>query len=175
MSINKFYFDDPEGEALSSKTSHPDFVKFLKASFYYDCLDEFSPFGNDEGADLLYNLEDWYQENNGKGDIVQWLFNTIDEYGFKYKSESCSKILDESVLKQIESEDPHCLTCMDNTIIAAAFGQYKISGQLNQNLKELALTALKRQILLAENGNDDLTKEYVQRLQIMTKDLSFLK
>jgi uncharacterized protein YfeS len=175
MSVNKFYFDDPEGEALSSKTSHPNFVKLLKASFYYDCLDEFSPFGNDEGADLLYNLEDWYQENNGKGNIVQWLFDTIDGYGFKYKSESYSKILDESVLKQIETEDPHCLACMDNTIIAAAFGQYKISGQINKELKEVALIALKRQLLLTTNFKDSLTKEYVQRLQIMTKDLSDLK
>jgi uncharacterized protein YfeS len=175
MALNKFYYDDPEGEALSPKTSHPNFVKFLKSSFYYDCLDEFSPFGNDDGADLLYNLEDWYQENDGKGDIVKWLFKTIDEFGFKYESKGCSKILDEPTLKEIQNEDPHCLTCMDNAIIAAAFGQYKISGQLNAELKELALTALKRQLLLAGDEQHNITKQYIERLRTMTKDLTALQ
>jgi len=35
----------------------------LTEEFYYDCTDEFSPFGNDDGADTLSSLEEWYQEN----------------------------------------------------------------------------------------------------------------
>lgn len=174
MSGKKFYYDDPEGEALAPETSHPNFVNLLTDAFYYDCTDEFSPFGNDDGADLLFNLEDWYQEKKGKGNIVKWLFKTIDEFGFTYSSKSCTKILDEQTLKQIQVEDPNFFSTMDNTVIATAFGQYKITGQIDPELKEIALTAIKRQILLAgsdNSDNSDLTKEYLTRLNIMTRDL----
>lgn len=171
MAEKKFYFDDPEGDALAPETSHPNFVKHMTAAFYYDCTDEFSPFGNDDGADLLLNLEEWYQEKKGKGKIVKWLFKTIDEFGFKYTSEGCSAILDEATLKQLQEEDPHFLTTMDNTIIAAAFGQYKISGQIDQELKEVALTALKRQVQLSGADPNEVSGEYLNRLNIMTSDL----
>ena len=52
----KYFFDSEDGPA--KETSHPNFVKSMESEFYYDCTDDFSPFGNDDGADLLYNLED---------------------------------------------------------------------------------------------------------------------
>lgn len=142
MPEKKFYYDDPDGEALSKETCHPDFVKNMTAEFYYDCTNDFSPFGNDDGADLLFSLEEFYQEKKGKGNIVKWLFNTIDEAGFKYASEGCASILDEPTLKQLEKEDPHFIPCMDNSIIAAAFGQIKITGTIDKALYDLAVIAL---------------------------------
>lgn len=56
----KFYFDDEE-EGLSPQTSHPKFNEIISDYFYFDCMDEFSPFGNDEGAEILYALQDWYK------------------------------------------------------------------------------------------------------------------
>ena len=171
MPGQKFYYDDPEGDALAVETSHPNFVTLLTSPFYYDCTDNFSPFGNDDGADLLYQLEEWYQEKNGKGNILKWLIETIDEMGFKYSSKDCLKILDEDILKQLLDEDPHFLGAMDNTIVAAAFGQFKISGQISKELKEIALTALKRQTILHDTSTNELAKEYLERLKIMTDDL----
>ncbi len=34
---NKFYYDDPEGDALAKETSHPKYVENMTADFYYDC------------------------------------------------------------------------------------------------------------------------------------------
>ena len=167
----KFYFDDPEGDALDPKTSHPNFVKNMTEEFYYDCTDDFSPFGNDDGSDLLYSLEEWYQEGKGKGNILKWLFQTIDGYGCKYASEGCSQILDEAQLQQVKEEDPYLFEMMDRSIIAAAFGQYKITGQIAKQLKELALIALKRQLILNGTDTDTITIEYASRLKTMQEDL----
>jgi uncharacterized protein YfeS len=171
MAKTDFYFDDPDGEALAKETSHPNFVQTLTEEFYYDCTDDFSPFGNDDGADLLFNLEDWYREKKGKGNILKWMFNKIDECGFTYASEGCAKILDQPTLDQLEEEDPDFLGTMDNMIIAAAFGQFKISGEINKDLKELALIAIKRQQLLNEKLNNAVAKEHNERLEVITNDL----
>ncbi|WP_018344242.1 hypothetical protein [Cytophaga aurantiaca] len=167
----KFYYDDPEGDALAKETSHPNFVKNMTADFYYDCTYDFSPFGNDDGADLLFNLEEFYQEKKGKG-IIKWLFKTIDEFGFKYVSEGCSKNLDEATLKKLQEEDPHFITCMDNTIIAAAFGQIKISGQVDTELKDLAKIAIQRQLILNRQYDGEITTEHNNILNTMLTDLN---
>lgn len=171
MPENKFYYDNQEVGALAKETSHPNFVENMIAEFYYDCTDDFSPFGNDDGADLLLNLEEFYQEKKGKG-ILQWLFETIDEFGFKYKSEKCSNILDEPTLNQLQNEDPHFINCMDNTIIAAAFGQIKIAGQVDKDLKDLAKIAIHRQLILNKQFDSAITNEHNDKLNTMLTDLN---
>lgn len=193
----KFYFDDEE-EGLSPQTSHPKFNEIISDYFYFDCMDEFSPFGNDEGAEILYALQDWYKEKKGKGNVLKWLYNRIDGYGFEYESEWASKILDIEELNSILEEDEFLLLCMDEAIIATAFGQYKIEGKIDKSLKLVALTAMERQKILNqqtllsgeidiskliqvvdgestrpdENGQTThLTNKYIERLEIMKSDL----
>jgi uncharacterized protein YfeS len=172
MNTQKLYFSDKEEkeDTLALENSHPNFVKLLRAEFYYDCTDERSPFGNDDGSDQLYNLEDWYRDKKGESNIIKWLHKTINAFGFKITSEASSKILDPEILDQFEDVDPDFLNCMDNTIIATAFGQFKITGQLDAELKELALIALRRQKLLQEM-NDTSEHAYLERLSVMENDL----
>ena len=61
--IKETYFDDEE-IGTDRKTSHPNFVEAFNDNFYYDCTDEEAPFGNDNGADTLYELEDYYRNGN---------------------------------------------------------------------------------------------------------------
>ena len=75
---NKFYFDDPE-EGPMPATSHPTFNKLAQEEFFLDCLDEFSPFGNDDGAEAHYSLEDWYRQPSGN-DIVSFINMTAKFY-----------------------------------------------------------------------------------------------
>jgi uncharacterized protein YfeS len=165
MTTQNFYYDDSEiGPA--KKTSHPNFVKNLPDEFYYDCTEEFSPFGNDDGADLLYNLEDWYRETKGKDLITNWLFENIDEGGFKYSSKNCSELNDAKEIEKIHNEDQHFFSFMDNSIIAAAFGQYKITGSIDSELKKCALQAIERR----KNFESD-DQEYLDRLSKMQSDL----
>ncbi len=161
----KYYFDTEDGP--TRETSHPDFVKSMDAEFYYDCTDEFSPFGNDDGADLLFNLEDWYREKKLSRNILKWMFNQIDQMGFEYQSKGCSEIMDLETLNKIQEVDEYLIRSMDNSIIATGFGQIKITGKIDSKLKEVTIKALDRQMLLDEE--DD--KEYVNRLEKMKSDL----
>jgi uncharacterized protein YfeS len=170
MRTQKLYFSVEEDDGSSLENYHPNFVQLLKSTFYYDHADDFSPFGNDDGFDQLYNLEEWYRDNKKKGTIVKWLYKTINDFGFKVTSEAASQILDETILDQFEDVDPDFLNCMDNTIIATAFGQFKISGELDKELKDLTLTALKRQRILEEMTAEPDT-EHLERLAIMESDL----
>ncbi len=165
----KYFFDTEDGP--SKETSHPNFVKAMESDFYYDCTDEFSPFGNDDGADLLYNLEDWYRVKKLTRNILKWMFNHIDKMGFEYQSKGCSEILDLETLNKIQEVDKYLISSMDNSIIAAGFGQIKITGKIDPELKDLTIKALRRQMLL--DRNDD--KEYFSRLEKMKSDLTIFK
>nr|WP_321227801.1 hypothetical protein [uncultured Psychroserpens sp.] len=164
------YFFDSEVDGLSRETSHPNFIKSMNSDFYYDCMDEFSPFGNDDGADLLYNLEDWYRENKLIRNILKWMFNQIDEMGFEFKSKSCAQLLDLKVINEIQEKDEYLILSMDNSIIATGFGQIKITGKIDTKLKAVTLTALDRQLLI--NKDDEDSKDYISRIEKMKTDLS---
>lgn len=163
----KYYFDNEEGDGPSRETSHPNFVKVMQSDFYYDCTDEFSPFGNDDGADMLFNLEDWYREKKLIRNIVKWMFNAIDKMGFEYQSKGCSEILDLKKLNAIQEEDEYLISSMDNSIIATGLGQLKITGKIDSKLKALTIIAIERQLLLDEFDDN----EYSDRLKKMKEDL----
>ena len=165
----KHHFDT-EDDGLARETSHSNFVKSMTSDFYYDCTDEYSPFGNDDGADLLYNLEDWYREKKLTRNIVKWMFNKIDEMGFEFQSKGCSEILDLKMINEIQEKDEYLILSMDNSIIATGFGQIKITGKIDNKLKALTLKAFERQILINKEDLDN--KDYVSRIRKMKTDLS---
>lgn len=171
MLTQKLYFTDKDDDGSILENYHPNFVKSLTAPFYYDFTDEFSPFGNDEGSDQLHNLEDWYRDHHGESNVLRWLHKTINAFGFKIMSEAGSKIVDAEILDQFQDVDPDFLNCMDNTIIATAFGQYKISGLLDGELKELALIALERQQILLTMEIEPVDNKFMKRLNKMKNDL----
>tara|TARA_R110002049_G_scaffold87327_8_gene221423 strand:+ start:88 stop:594 length:507 start_codon:yes stop_codon:yes gene_type:complete len=163
-----YYFDTEDGP--TRETSHPNFVSAMTSDFYYDCTDEFSPFGNDDGADLLYNLEDWYREKRLIRNTAKWMFNQIDEMGFEYKSKDCSELMDLKTINEIQEKDNYLILSMDNSIIATGFGQIKITGKIDTKIKFLTLKALDRQILV--NSEDRNRVDYISRMEKMKLDLS---
>ena len=170
----KFYFDDPD-VGLAPETSHPNFVKNLTHDLYYDCVDDFSPFGNDDGADALSELERWYRDTKGKDDIMQWLFEYIDSMGFKYSSESTYMVEDIDIIQKLLTEDEFFLRYMDNTFIATAFGQYKITGKLDDRLLKAALISFNRLKLITSSEHTPYLEEFTKAYDMMRSDLNSLK
>ncbi len=170
----KFYFDDPEiGPA--PETSHPDFSARLKSDMYYDCVDDFSPFGNDDGADALLDLEDWYRNTSGKKDIIKWLFGYIDEMGFEYASEDAHKlIVDDKAADQMGGDDWLFFRTIDNVVISVAFGQYKISGQIDARLKDAALLSIKRMKTITTKDHTPYLDEFRAAYDQMEADMASL-
>lgn len=138
----KLYLDDEE-EGLSRETSHPDFVAHFSEEFYYDCVDDEAPFGNDNGADTLYELEDLFKSGNYEGKILSLPKRIVSEiWDFHYmKPDNFSK----EKIKELIEKDEYSIIATDQVIIAVALGKIKITGKIEPELKELALNAMKRQ------------------------------
>jgi uncharacterized protein YfeS len=172
--MDTFYFDDPE-EGLARETSHPFFLEHAKADFYYDCTDDFSPFGNDSGADTLANLEEWYRERRGRYTAVAFVRQQIEDWGLNLKY---LDITEPAQFHAIDLHEQYLAGSIDQAVIATAFGQYKIAGKGDKTMSKMATEAFQRQRYLTEKAQVtqespwDLATEYLERLGIMEADLA---
>ncbi len=157
------YFDiEPFG--LSNSTSHPNFNEYFKSDFYYDCGSEGAPFGNDNGNDVLKIIEEQYL--NGKVDIDAIPRKIVEEiWGMIYVEPKDVSL--EDIKKLIELKDEDNILTTDQVIIAAAFGQIKITGYISECLKKNVLLSLKRIKLLCSLCNWNFLEYY----DIMKADL----
>lgn len=130
------YVDDPE-VGPDRLTAHPRFNDHFQEDFYLDCTDEYSPFGSDEGADVLVMFEDAIRKERdidflvGAYDIVSgWMERDVSspddwatyEYGF-----DC-----------------------DVAIMASTFASIKLTGHLDAALQGEGVAALDRLIQQVE-------------------------
>lgn len=171
--MSLYYFDDEE-EGLARETSHPFFVEHATADFYYDGGDDFSPFGNDTGHDLLRELEEWYQERGANAKAATWLRQLIEAWGFDaaYLGYATSAELESVNLKEQYLND-----VLDQAVIATILGQYKIAGKADKGMQKMVELAFMRQRYMTElaNKRDDPWKEaelYLSRLAVMEADIA---
>ncbi|MFX3635629.1 MAG: WGR domain-containing protein [Candidatus Pristimantibacillus sp.] len=145
---DRLYFDDSE-VGLHRKTSHPRFANHFAAEFYYDCGDEDSPFGNDEGSDTLHSLEEQMKKKGLGMDVDAFPQKLIElDWDMLYVAPDQRN---EEELKQLLAGPPldgiandMLLLLNDQVIVAAAFGQIKITGNLCLTLGDRALRSLER-------------------------------
>ena len=172
--MSLYYFDDPE-EGLARETSHPFFVEHAKADFYYDLGDEFSPFGNDSGADTLFNLEDWYKERGANEKALKFLKRQITGWNF---STDYLFITEETQIDAVVAETDSFNSEIDKAVLATVFGQFKIAGKCDKAMLPVATAAFKRQRYIAkkaamrEYNPWEYATEYMIRLDIMESDLT---
>jgi uncharacterized protein YfeS len=163
------YFDDFE-EGITPETSHPTFVKYATADFFYSQGDDFSPFGNDTGNDTLRFLEEWYQERRAGEKAATFLRKMLDGWGF---GADYLLIKHPSQFGDIDLENKHFTDTVDQAIIAIAFGQCKIAGKADKAIISLATETFQRQLYLAEKAGAsevnpwNLAAEYTERLNVM--------
>ncbi len=138
------YFDDPD-TGPAKKTSHPNFVKRCRGELFYDCTDEWGPFGNDSGADTLASLEEWYRAPRPRK-VMAFIKEQLQEWGFTIPSLGETR---EATVKRWLTEDglETQMIEIDQALIAAALGQLKITGGVDRDVLELARAASKRQII----------------------------
>src|SRR4051812_937218 len=126
-----YYFDDPE-EGLARETSHPHFLALAEEDFYYDCSDDFSPFGNDDGSDTLASLEEMYQDGGTNDDGPGFVADLIAGWDFGVPENLMEA--DGAVTAAWVAQNhmnAHYLDAICNAHIATAFGQLKITGKIN--------------------------------------------
>jgi uncharacterized protein YfeS len=175
--MSALYFDDEE-EGLARETSHPFFVEHAVADFYYDVGDDFSPFGNDSGHDTLASLEEWYQERTAGMRASTFLRNMItNDWGF---DATYLDLTDLTELDLTSVDDETFNGEIDKAVIATAFGQFKIAGQADKAILQMAANAFRRQRHEAEKARKRkdhpwaFADEFLARLDIMEADLAIM-
>ncbi|MED5620264.1 MolR family transcriptional regulator [Ideonella sp. BN130291] len=147
-----YYFDDPD-EGLSAETSHPKFRELAVDSFYYDCTDEFAPFGSDDGADTLAALQEWFRRGGRPERLPQFLVDLSSGWnlgvpaGLIQGSEAHKR----AWLEQDRMHEPF-LQSECRARIAVAFGQLKICGELHPEIQAEALASIACMLWLNERS-----------------------
>ncbi|MDP1814214.1 MAG: WGR domain-containing protein [Leadbetterella sp.] len=132
-------FEDNEDIKVS-----PISKKLMNEDFYWNCTEETSPFGSDEGSDTFSFLREAFQENPRTKplDFLMSQFAANPDF-YPLKDLHC---LDSEYLKN-NFEDLDLLIIQDNAIWAVAFGQLVLRGHIDDEVKALAKVSFKRQLL----------------------------
>jgi uncharacterized protein YfeS len=113
---------------------HPRAREILDDPFFWDCLDDFSPNGNDTGADLLQSYRDWLKRHSD-GQAMRFLECLARQWGY-----TDTEHMDEEV--------------RDEAAIGLAFADIKLRATCDQQARRLALEAVERERNRAEAATE---------------------
>ncbi|MCS4435308.1 hypothetical protein [Aquiflexum gelatinilyticum] len=157
-----------ENFELSPEKAHPKAKVLLNEPFYWSPIEESGPFGSDDGSDAFYGFLDWRESNETSSPTV-FLSDLIDEWGYKPFD---FNELDEEILKIYISSNEigaRTLKGQDDAIIAIGFGQFVLEGKIDEDIKLLTKTALKRELLpiLIDSWEGEYKKTRIEQLNKM--------
>ena len=112
--------------------------ELLKAAFFWDTVDEFAPFGSDEGAQAYEEWKEWRKDHpkESLNNCLSWLLDDeFDNYN--------ETILSNEKIKERLDDD---IFSIDATIIATALGQLIDEGKIDSEGKPIVLIAIERQL-----------------------------
>jgi len=166
----QLYISDDE-VGLHPLTSHPRFRKHFSADFYYDCVDEEAPFGSDEGSDALAEIEKRIRKNQAL-DFESFPKELVETtWGMVYlPAIRISRAEVETIVGDNDGETNMILS--DMVTYATAFAQIKITGNLDQALRERAFSSLRRMAITADVLGWSTTGQPSEIQEIMIQDLS---
>jgi uncharacterized protein YfeS len=157
---------------LSPANSHPNAARILADQFYWDCVDDNSPFGNDTGADTLESLREW-REEHPQSNPVRFLKQLLKEWEV---TDDYWDVTDPVDVQRLLDADEFSFSTRDEAVIALAFGQLILEGKVEPEIKRRALSALERQSQPAIiNRWGEHASERGERLQKMKAALEQLE
>jgi uncharacterized protein YfeS len=139
------YFDDEES-GLSPETSHPTFVTLCAGDdFFYNCTNDFAPFGSDAGADTLEALEAWFQEPEDRP-TREFIDQMMDEWDMRLPD---LLETDDTVVRSWLADEKLAthFSQINPMLIATAFGELKITGSVTREIRALAIAAARRETI----------------------------
>ena len=149
---------------LSPKTAHPKAATLMKEEWWWNSIDDFSPFGNDDGSDAFYIFKDW-RVSNLQVDPAIFILELEKRWGMSFSHINKDS---EGNLLEIEKANGFYRN-VDRAIIGITFGQLVLEGNISPILKELGIKVIKR--TRTEFGMKGMPKEnkieYTKRLNKM--------
>jgi uncharacterized protein YfeS len=132
---------------------HPRAREILDDPFFWECTDDFSPNGNDTGADLLEAYRDWLKRHKD-GQPLEFLERLAKQWGYSGIDGMDDEVRDESS-------------------IALALADIKLRSICDQQARELALESINRQRVQAHAATEWSHRS--ERLKSLNKIESKLK
>ncbi len=117
---------------------HPDARRILDDPFFWEATNDFSPNGNDTGADLLHDVR---KDPRAQKDPIRFLANLFRRWGV-------ASMIATALAKKPEERDDKdetAITTHDEAAIALPFALVKYYGSAPRAAIELALKAIERQ------------------------------
>jgi len=105
---------------------HPNARQILDDPFFWEEANDFSPHGNDTGADLLSDYRSWLKRDP-TGEPLDFYKSLITGWGFS-----------------LNSSDSTVRSVINEAAIALAFAELKLRGECRTKVSELALQAKDR-------------------------------
>lgn len=130
----------------SPETAHPRAKELMNEDFYWSPVEETGPFGNDDGSDAFYGFLEWREGNQATSPVV-YIKELIQDWG--YPPFDLNE-MNEDNLRAYTASSPigaRALTGQDNVILAVGFGQFVLEGRIDEDLRVLTRTAIKRELL----------------------------
>lgn len=133
---------------------HADARQLLNDPFYWSCSHDDAPHGNDTGADLLAEFRKRHRRDKSQRPMA-FLTNLLKQWDIP--AIDWSKV-DEHSIRDMEKNDDISLKICDDAIIALAFALIKLLGKCDNDVRDMAVMAIKRELTLARlNGSAEST------------------
>jgi uncharacterized protein YfeS len=151
--------------------ANPISKKMMNESFFWSCIEETSPFGNDEGNDTFAFYYESQLENPRLKplDFLEERFSDTSFYPLQ------DLMLTDSSDIQAKVKDTFFdnVIIQDNAIWATAFGQLVLKGKVDEKIKAFALAALERQKLpmFLELHGDENRVMHIEKMEAVLKSL----
>ncbi len=136
---------------------HPNAREILDLPFYWDCTNDFSPNGNDTGADVLGMYTDWRKQHKGKSSQI-FFEHLLDGW---------------EVSRNPKPGDDFSIQTFDESAIGLAFAHLKLESNCPEWLRNLALAAIERQerIIKTEYSTWNLFSERMETFALLRSKL----
>ena len=162
--------DDEEFNGIIKENSHPRALELVQHDFFWDYLDELTPFGSDEGHNALVQFRNWRIENpkSPLKDFLSLLIEGIAELDLSQYDLSIAET--KYILNQLEDDDfddDYYIYTMDAYLIGAGFGQLADEGKIDLDAKPIIEIALIRQINWAGLDDNEINQEYIKNIQAL--------
>ncbi len=124
---------------------HPNAKRLMNEEFYWSPIEETAPFGSDDGADAYAGFKDW-RDSHANDDPKDYLLLQIQEWDYPLFDFTETNI-DNLTSYLTENELAiQFMTGIDVAIVAIAFGQLYLEGNIDADFKEIARTSINRQL-----------------------------
>ncbi|MEL6834013.1 MAG: hypothetical protein AAFP77_13555 [Bacteroidota bacterium] len=150
--------DITEKWIFCQENAHPRALELLKEEFYWNTIDEYAPFGNDDGYDMVYLYRSWLEneEHTNPHDFI-----AVYE---SYWGETFDH-LDELDVTKIDSfkDESYYFVGIDKGFIALCFSDLVLRGTMAPEFIKLAKNAYQRLLskeLKAMYASEERTTKY---------------